>query len=169
METVGLVFKYTQKEYVKAARQYMITSKTIRKRDPVFLAVGFATSIFCLLISSFSAPSIALFAAILIVAAIGGFLYFYAPVLKFRQTAKYQEEYRLTFSEDGIGFKTPSIDSRLNWSVYPEAWISGDFYFLIQAPQVYTLIPRRAFLSDADMRVFENILIKMIKTIKVIK
>lgn len=38
-ETVELRFQYTQSEYIKAERQYLISSKTIHKYDIALVAV----------------------------------------------------------------------------------------------------------------------------------
>ena len=86
----------------------------------------------------------------------GSALYFFMPHYKFKQTAKYHEEYKLLFSSSSIKFKTPSIDSELKWGIYTGLWESGDFYFLIQAPRMYTLIPKRAFESPAAEQNFED-------------
>src|ERR1700676_1347281 len=43
------------------------------------------------------------------------------PRLAVAGNAKLRDEYRLTFSDDGILFRTVSIDSRLAWSLYTSA------------------------------------------------
>ena len=166
MDTVELTFKYTQAEYVKADRQYLIASKTISKTSIVVLAIFLPASLLYLFLSSFSVPGI-IFTAIGVVAAIvGSTLYFYLPLYKFKITPKYKEEYTLTFSNSGITFKTPSIDSTIKWDMYSEIWESNDFYFLIQSPRIYTLIPKRAFGSPVEMRMFEDISISNLKCTK---
>jgi len=166
MESVELVFKYTQSEYVKAERKYLFASKTITKTSVVVLALYFPASINYLFFSSFSTPSVIAAAIAIFAAAVGSLLYFYIPAYKFKRTAKYHEEYNLTFSNVGIKFKTPSIDSELKWSVYSEFWESGDFYFLIQAPQMYALIPKRVFESPAVKQTFEEIVLSNLKCTK---
>ena len=42
METVELRFQYTQSEYIRAERQYLISSKIIHKYDIALVAVFFA-------------------------------------------------------------------------------------------------------------------------------
>ena len=166
MDNVTLNFAYTQKEYVKADKQYLIASKTIRKYDPILIAVSLLFSACILFLSSFSILGIILLAIILVASALGCYVYFYMPVLKFRQTSKYHEEYTLSFSTEGIAFKTPSIDSVLQWDVYSELWESDDFYFLIQAPRVYALIPKRAFKTPADKQCFEEMSLSNMKNAK---
>lgn len=156
MDTVKLQFKYTQAEYVKAEKQYLFASKTITKTSVVVLALYLPFSAFYLFFASFSIFSKIAFAVALLALVAGCTLYFYIPAYKFKQTAKYQEECTLAFSKDSIGFKTPTIDSDLKWDIYSEIWESTDFYFLIQAPRHYTLIPKRAFANFATKQAFEE-------------
>jgi hypothetical protein len=154
---VELRFKYSRDEYIKAERQYLFASKTISKTSVVVLVIFVPASIANLFYSSFSVPGVIFAMAAVIFVAFGGALYFYLPSYKYKQTAKYHEVYALTFSEDCIKFKTPSIDSELKWSVYSELWENDDFYFLIQAPRQYALIPKRTFACPDDERRFNEI------------
>ena len=166
MDAVEITFKYTKAEYVKADRQYLIASKTISKTSIVVLAIFLPASLFYLFLSSLSVSGI-IFTVVAVVAAIvGSTLYFYIPYYKFKITPKYNEEYTLTFSDSGIMFKTPGIDSIIKWDTYSEIWESNDFYFLIQAPRMYALIPKRAFRSPAEMRMFEEVSISNLKCTK---
>lgn len=98
---------------------------------------------------SFRLFSVLIFGLVIIVIAMGCYLYFFMPVLKFRQTAKYHEEYTLKFTEDTIYFKTPSIESELKWNVYSALWDNQDFYYLSQAPRIYALIPKEPLRNKA--------------------
>ena len=166
METVELTFKYTQSEYVKAEQQYLFASKTITKTSVIVLALFFPAALFYLFFSSFSILSIIFTAVAVFAAVIGCLLYFYMPLYKFRSTSKYHEVYSLIFSNAGIKFKTPSIDSNLQWAIYSGIWESDDFYFLLQAPLTYTLIPKRAFESAAAKQSFEKIALSNLKNSK---
>ena len=53
VETVELRFQYTQSEYIKAERQYLISSKTIHKYDIALVAVFLLLSVVYMLFSSF--------------------------------------------------------------------------------------------------------------------
>lgn len=154
METVALTFTYTQDEYVTAERQYLFASKTFTKTSVVALAVYLPASLFFLYFSSFGIWSILAVGVALFALIAGCGLYFYMPVYKFKTTSKYHEEYSLTFSNDAIQFATPTIHSELKWGVYSEIWESNDFYFLIQAPRMYTLIPKRVFSSPDAQQAF---------------
>ena len=166
MESVELTFRYNQSEYVKAERQYLFANKTITKTSVIVLSLFFPASLINLIFSSFSNLSVIAVAVAIIAATAGSILYFYIPTYKFKRTAKYHEEYNLAFSAVGIKFKTPSIDSELKWSIYSEIWESNDFYFLIQAPHLYTLIPKRVFESPAVKQTFEEIVLSNLKCTK---
>lgn len=58
MEALQVRFKYTQNEYVKAERQYLIANRTVRKYDGILVAVFLLFSIGFLFLSSFSTFSI---------------------------------------------------------------------------------------------------------------
>lgn len=166
MDFVELTFKYTQSEYVKAEREYLIGSKTIRKFDAALVAILLPLSAFYLLFSSFSIVSIVLLGVVLLALMVGCALYFYIPAYKFKQTSKYHEEYHLIFSKDSVKFKTPSIDSELKWDIYSQLWESDTFYFLIQSPRVYSIIPKRAFGNQEEMQAFEEIVLSNLKSAK---
>ena len=158
METVKLRFQYTQSEYIKAERQYLISNKTIHKYDIALVVY--------MLFSSFSVFSILIFGLIIVVTALGSYLYILMPILKFKQTAKYHEEYTLVFSKETIKFKTQSMESEIKWNIYSALWENHDFYYLIQAPRIYTLIPKRVFKDLNEKQLFEEIAQSKVKTIK---
>lgn len=166
MEMVELTFKYTQDEYIKAERQYLFASKTITKTSVVILAIYFLLSLVYFFQSSFGVLSIICIGIALFALITGCILYFYMPVYKFKKTSKYHEEYNLTFSKDGIKFKTSTINSKLSWNIYSEIWESEDFYFLIQAKQIYTIVPQRAFLNLATKQTFEKMVLSNLKYTK---
>ena len=101
------------------------------------------------------------------VVSLGSFyLYILMPILKFKQTAKYHEEYTLVFSKETIKFKTQSMESEIKWDIYSALWENRDFYYLIQAPRIYTLIPKRVFKDLNEKQLFEEIAQSRVKTIK---
>lgn len=166
LETIELKFQYTQSEFVRAERQYLISSKIIHKYDLALVAVFLLFSVFNMLFSSFSLFSILIFGLVIVVTTIGSYLYILMPILKFNQIAKYREEYTLVFSKEAIHFKTPSIESELKWNIYSALWDSRDFYFLIQAPRIYTIIPKRVFKDQNEKQIFEDIVQSRVKTTK---
>ncbi len=166
LKTVQLVFQYTQSEYVKAERQYLIANKTIRRYDAILVAVFLLFSISNLFLSSFSTFSIILLGIVLTATALRSLIYFLMPIRRFKQTAKYHEEYIMVFLKDIIKWKTSNIESELKWDIYSELWESDDFYFLIQAPRMYTLIPKRVFEDQEEKQTFEEITLSNLNSIK---
>lgn len=164
MEIVELKFQYTQSEYVRAERQYLIANKTIHKYDIALAALFLVFSAAYMFLSSFSILSISVFGLVIIVTALGCYLYLFMPVLKFKQTAKYHEEYMLIFSKDTIHFKTSGIESDIKWDMYSALWDNNDFYYLIQAPRIYTLIPKRTFKDQNEKKAFEELARSNLKT-----
>lgn len=166
MKTVQLIFQYTQSEYVRAVRQYLIASKMIRKFDIVLAPLLLLYSIGYVFISDFSIFSIIIALIVLIGTVLGSFLYFFMPIAKFKQTSKYHAEYTMIFSQNAIKWKTQNTESQLKWNIYSELWESNDFYFLIQGPRMYTLIPKRVFASQEEKQIFEEIVLAKLKSSK---
>lgn len=136
------------------------------KTGVFMLALYFPLSLICLFLSSFHPLGIIALGVALFSAAVGCVLYFYLPVSRFKQTPKFREEYYLAFSRDGISFKTASVCSELKWDVYSEMWESDAFYFLIQAPKTYALIPKRAFCGPEARRAFEELASSNLRRVK---
>ncbi|WMJ86041.1 YcxB family protein [Anaerocolumna sp. MB42-C2] len=166
METVELKFKYTQAEYVKAHQQYLFASKIITKTSVIVLAFYLSFAMLYFFLSSFSVYSMIALGVGLFGLIVGGAVYYYLPIYQFKKTLKYHEEYNLTFSNASIKFKTSAIDSELRWNIYSEIWENADFYYLIQAPGLYALLPKRAFLSLTAKQVFEEMALSNLKSIR---
>ena len=75
METVKLRFQYIQSEYIKAERQYLISSKTIHKYEIALATLFLLLPVVYMLFSSFSIFSILIFGLIIVVTALGSYLY----------------------------------------------------------------------------------------------
>jgi hypothetical protein len=73
-------------------------------------------------------------------------------------SAKLEQEYRLTLSDAGIHFRTESIDSRIAWSLYKRARRTANFYLLYYGRNQYTVIPRRVFADGSQAQALEELL-----------
>ena len=166
METIVITYEYSRNEFVKATQQYLLANGTIRKYDPAIVVVFLLFSVCFRFFFDLTTLGVILFVITLLFSAFAGLLYFYMPVLLYKRNPKYHEAYTLAFSKDSINFKTPSIDSVIQWSAYAELWESEDFYFLIQAPRAYSVIPKRTFKDAADQQVFEEMAALNIKKSK---
>ncbi len=163
---IELIFKYSQAEYVKSYRQYLIASKTISIPNIIILVLAIAFSTAFAILSKLDTWSVALLVTCFFLLLIGFILYFLTPIHVFKSTAKFHEEYYLAFSAEIIRFKTATIDSELAWETYKKIWDNKDFYFLIQHPKVYTVIPKRAFLNEEAMQNFERLAASKLKEFK---
>lgn len=92
------------------------------------------------------------------------FAYFVTPRQYFERNTKFREQYSLQFSEDGLLFRTRDMESKLEWSFYTEVWETKRFYFLLYDKDLFTLIPKRVFTSEAQESAFRDFLGRKITT-----
>ena len=78
--------------------------------------------------------------------------------LRFNRSPKFRERNELTFSEQGIHFKTSSVDSRLDWSHYDGVLEDEQLFLLIYGQQMYSVIPKRCFGEPGDREVFKQLI-----------
>ena len=156
MEQVDIKFQYTEKEYAKAVRKYLVFTDTVKKLDLGIAVIGVPCTLAYLFLSSFGWFSILLLVCAALFSGFIGFQYLYAPVLTFRKTPKFQEEYHLTFTEEGILFETATIHSEIKWDAYKKFWESEDCYYLEQELHIYTILPKRAFKGEPEKMAFER-------------
>ena len=134
METVNLSFRYAEQDYVRALRAHYAS----RLRLPLDIAVIAAVAIvgayewrsgshgfgiISLCVSGVLA--VMLVAAFAVIAGVA-----------FRRQPKFRDEYSLTFSPQGIHFRTTHIDSDLKWDMYTWALIDAH-YPLLRLPAIY--------------------------------
>ena len=75
----------------------------------------------------------------------------------FKRNPKFLETYHLTFSDDGIHFKTESIDSQLAWTHYERVLENNRVILLLYGSRMYTVIPKRAFADDSQIAAFRSL------------
>jgi hypothetical protein len=80
------------------------------------------------------------------------------PPLAFRREPKFRDEYSLTFSEEGVHFRTAHIDSHLQWKMYSRALIDKYSYVLYYGSNHFSVIPKRVFQSAEQQATFEELL-----------
>ena len=94
--------------------------------------------------------------------------YYVCPKIRYRSEPKYKDEYLLEFDEGGIRFNTDSIESKLDWSLYNKMIETGNLYILIYGKYNFSIIPKKALLTEHDKMEFDMLIDKYIKE-KVIK
>src|SRR5215475_2870568 len=81
----------------------------------------------------------------------------------FKRSAKFQERTTLSFSEERIHYKTPLIDSTLDWNLF-SGLIEDDALFLLlyRAPRSYAIIPKRAFATEEETAEFRRLVYRRV-------
>jgi hypothetical protein len=156
-EAINLSFRYSESDYVRALRAHY--SSRLRVRFDI------AAAIVAALLGAYSwrSPdyhwlSVICVAASVVLVLILFVAFVVVPPLAFRSEAKFKDDYSLTFSQDGIHFRTAHIDSQLQWSLYSRAFIDGHSYVLYYGSRQFTVIPKRVFKSAEQQESFEQLL-----------
>jgi len=81
----------------------------------------------------------------------------------FKRSPKFHEHTTLSFSEAHIHYKTPSIDSTIDWGLF-SGLIEDDELFLLpyKSPRAYAIIPKRAFASEWARAEFRELVQKTV-------
>jgi hypothetical protein len=83
---------------------------------------------------------------------------FLLPRIVYHSQPKLKSEYRLSFSDEGILFKTDNIDATLQWSLY-QSWRSDEeFYILYHGKRDLSVVPRRVLRTEDADRHFREML-----------
>jgi hypothetical protein len=155
--TVSLSFRYLERDYVRALRAHY--ASRLRLRLDIVVAIVLAGSgaylwqspgthwlgVGCMVVAG-------VFALMLVAA------FTVIPPLAFRREPKFRDEYSLTFSPDGIHFRTAHIDSQLQWTMYSRALVDAYSYVLYYGSRQFTVIPKRVFKNPEDQQIFEKLL-----------
>ena len=155
--TIDLSFRYLQRDFVQAMRAHYASHLRLRL-DIVAVAVLAALGAY-----NWRSPTLhwlgmvsvgisAVFALMLVAA------FTIIPPLVFRREAKFRDDYSLTFSPEGIHFRTVHIDSQLQWSMYSRALVAAHSYVLYYGSRSFTVIPKRVFQSAGQQEAFEQLL-----------
>jgi hypothetical protein len=166
---VNLSFRYSQQDYARAMRAHYASG--LRWKIGIFLIVVVGAAGAYLWRSPDFHSSGAWFVAIsAILALILIAAFVIIPIVLFRVEPKFRDGYSLTFSREGIHFRTIHIDSQLQWGMYSRALIDAHSYVLYYGSRRFTVIPKRVFQSAEQQREFEQMLIehvpKMVRRVK---
>lgn len=155
--TVRLAFQYLEIDYVRAQRAHF--GSPFRIWLDIAIAVGLAV-FGCVLLwfqdfhwfGVFCVGASAVFGLVLFTGLV------VTPRWVFRREPKLRDEYSLSFSPQGIHFRTAHIDSQLQWSVYSRALVDARSYLLYHGARQWSVIPRRVFQSGDQQQAFERLL-----------
>jgi hypothetical protein len=156
-EVVNLSFRYSEADYVRALRAHY--ASRLRLRFDIVAAVALA------LLGAYSwrAPDYHWLSVVSVAASLALILILFAafvviPPMAFRREPKFRDEYSLTFSQEGIHFRTAHIDSQLQWNLYSRALVDPHSYVLYYGSRQFSVIPKRVFQSAEQQQIFEQLL-----------
>ncbi len=162
--TINLSFRYAESDYVRALRAHYASRLRLRL-DIVVTIVLVGIGVYL-----WRSPSLHWLGLACIVVAVVFALMLVAaftviPPLAFRREPKFRDDYSLTFSPEGIHFRTAHIDSQLQWSIYSRALVDVHSYVLYYGSRQFTVIPKRVFQSVEQLQSFEQLLAQHVSQI----
>jgi hypothetical protein len=158
--SINLSFRYAESDYVRALRAHYWSRLRLRLDLVVVVALA---GIGIYLWPSFWGVASLVIAALFLLLLAAAFLVI--PPLAFRREPKFRDEYSLTFSPDGIQFRTAHLDSTLQWTMYSRVLIDDHSYVLYYGSNQFTVIPKRVFASVSEQRAFEELLAQRVAAI----
>jgi hypothetical protein len=167
-ETISLSFRYSKRDIERAMRSHY--ASRMRPRLDIVMTVLLAAAGAYL----WRSPSSHWFGVFLTAASAVFFVLLFAafviaPPLAFRLEPKYRDDYSLTFSPEGLHFRTVHIDSQLQWSLYSHALVDAYSYMLYYGSRSFTVIPKRVFQSPEQQTAFERMLVQHVSKIVIKK
>lgn len=148
-EPIVARFRLSQPEYLAAIRSIALRSWIYR----VFFGlagVGAAVSIALLLGGDVADAAPGILLTLLWVAYFSWCLYL-GPIRRYRRQKTAHEEQVYRFDEDGVGIDFATGHSQVRWEHFSAIVETRTFYVLRQqASSVFSVIPRRAFATQAD-------------------
>ena len=155
--TIHLSFRYSELDFVRAMRAHFAS----RLRLKLDLAIAIAAALLGIYVwQSLNLPwygipllGLSVLFVLLLIAAFS-----LIPGLIFRREAKFRDEYSLTFSSDGIHFRTNHIDSQLQWGMYSRALVDTHSFILYYGSRSFTAIPKRVFENAEQQASFERLI-----------
>ena len=130
--TINISFRYTESEYVRAMRAHYASHLRLRL-DIVLTIILVGVGAYL-----WRSPSLHWLGVSCVIVAVAFALliavaFTVIPPLAFRREPKFRDDYSLTFSAEGIHFRTAHIDSQLQWNMYTWALMNAHSYILIPA------------------------------------
>jgi hypothetical protein len=141
-------FTCSRDEYVLAMRRHFIRSALHVKRDLVGGLLAIGGGLYLSRATDIGWLGWILAAAGLILLAVVAYAMLLMPRMIYASQPKLKDEYVLSFSDDGIHFRTDGVDATLQWSLYHK-WLSDEqFYIMYHGKRDLSVIPRRALIHD---------------------
>jgi len=155
-ESVKIQVKHEEKEYVAAARAFLLRDYGIFKSlSGTFIMAAY---IFFWLVLMNVGAFVAAVPSLLVLSAYISALFFVGPKRRFRRDIKLREGFEVEFSDEGISYNAPDIVSRMSWEFYSRVIEAESVYVLVRGTMSITVIPKRAFISAAQEACFRRLL-----------
>ena len=162
--TINLSFRYAESDYVRALRAHYASHLRLRLDIVVTVVLAGIGAFLCRSASlhwlGVACVVVSVAFALMLVAA-----FTVVPRLVFRREPKFRDDYSLTFSAEGIHFRTSHIDSQLQWGMYSRALIDVRSYLLYYGSRQFTVIPKRVFQNVEQRQAFEQLLTQHVSEI----
>jgi hypothetical protein len=152
-----LDFKYEKEEYVDSRRKFLFMRGMVTKPQLFITFLLLVSELILISIERITIFSEALGIVLILSICMLFILYIYQPGVLFNKTSKFHQAYHLEFLADKIIFKTNDIYSELQWNTYSGLWENEKYYYLMQTKDIYTLIPKRVFLSKGQCEQFKEL------------
>jgi hypothetical protein len=161
---INLSFRYAESDYVRALRAHYASHLRLRL-DIVVTVVLVGIGIYLgrspnLRWLGVACIGIGVVFALMLIAA-----FTVIPPFAFRREPTFRDDYSLTFSSEGIHFRTAHIDSQLKWNIYSRVLVDAHSYLLYYGTRHFTVIPKRVFQSAEERQAFELLLTQQISQI----
>lgn len=152
-----LSFTYTEDEYISATRFFYSRGSDLKFQ--LYLGLGFFA---CALLIGWLAFDVYVWAAVLfsglIVAARYWHAYTLLPRSHFRRNPKFREAYELTFSDEGVLFRSKGVESRTAWDFYTKVWETPEHFFLVYGKDMFSLLPKRVLREHGQESALRELL-----------
>jgi hypothetical protein len=159
--TIHISFRYSELDYARALRAHYAS----RLRLKLDVAVAVATALLGVYLwQSLDSRSwgigLVCLSAVLVLMLVAAFGVI--PKLVFRREPKLRDEYSLTFSPEGIHFRTAHINSELQWAMYSHGLVSPHSFILYYGTHSFSVIPKRVFENTEQLAAFEQLVLEKI-------
>ena len=161
---IHLRFRYTERDYLLAIRAHH-TSRVRTWVDTGMALLLVGLGIFLLPSPDSRWAAMACFVSVGLVLLLRTLALYVIPLLMFRREPKFRDEYSLRFADEGIHFRTPHIDSHLEWGMYVRVLIDAHTCILYYSRRQFTVLPKRVFKSEEQREAFERMLEEHVKVI----
>ena len=161
MQPLQFRFRYSEAEYLSAARLLILKERSVLVRIITFLLLILFLAIVVTIAGNLLIPiwSVAAMALLVNMALVYN-IFFNMPRRYFRRNDNLRDEFQLSFSHEGVSVKTSQIDSKLAWTLYTKVAENNSLYVIVYGKdaRMMTAVPKRVFQSANEELEFRKLL-----------